>query len=74
MDVRQPLDTLGVDSLVTIKIRNWMRKNLADVDFSTLEIQNARTIEGLGALAIQGLKAKFGDRRTIDNPTAMKAP
>lgn len=74
LDVTQPLATLGVDSLVTIEIRNWMRKNLAGVDFRTLEIQNARTIEGLGALAIQGLKAKFGDRRTMENHMAMKAP
>ena len=61
LDVTQPLTALGVDSLVTIEIRNWMRKNMAGVEFSTLEIQGARTVEGLGALAVQGLKNKFGN-------------
>jgi NADP-dependent 3-hydroxy acid dehydrogenase YdfG/aryl carrier-like protein len=74
LDVTQPLATLGVDSLVTIEIRNWMRRNLAGVEFSTLEIQNARTIEGLGAVAIQGLKAKFENRVTDETYMAMKAP
>jgi hypothetical protein len=74
IDVTQPLATLGVDSLVTIEIRNWMRKNLAGVEFSTLEIQNARTIEGLGALAIQGLKVKFENKVTLETYKAMKAP
>jgi len=74
LDIAQPLTTLGVDSLVTIEIRNWMRKNLAGVEFSTLEIQNARTIEGLGALAIQGLKVKFENKATLETYKAMKAP
>jgi aryl carrier-like protein len=58
LDVKQSLDSLGVDSLVTIEIRNWWRRTLG-FEVSTLEILNASTIQGLGELAMQGLQAKF---------------
>ncbi|EHK97750.1 putative Phthiocerol synthesis polyketide synthase type I PpsC [Glarea lozoyensis 74030] len=75
------LAALGVDSLVTIEIRNWMKRSFGGLEFSTLEILNAGTIEALGLLTIEGLKrkyemkdgeAKFSERE--DTYLLMKAP
>jgi hypothetical protein len=59
LEAFQTLSGLGVDSLVTIEIRNWWRRNLG-VEVSTLEILGAGTISGLAALAIEGLTKKIG--------------
>ena len=59
LDVSQTLSGLGVDSLVTIEIRNWWRRSLG-LEASTLEILGAGTIGGLAKLAVQGLKQKSG--------------
>ncbi len=58
LDVGQSLRGLGVDSLVTIEIRNWWRRSLG-LEASTLEILGAGTIGGLAGLAVEGLKMKF---------------
>jgi hypothetical protein len=58
LDVLQTLSGLGVDSLVTIEIRNWWRRTL-DLETSTLEILGAGTIIGLAKLAVEGLKKKL---------------
>ncbi|GLA61252.1 putative PKS/NRPS-like protein biosynthetic cluster [Aspergillus tubingensis] len=50
---------LGVDSLVTIEIRNWIKRSLGDIEISTLEILNAGSIATLGMLVIEALKKKF---------------
>lgn len=57
LDVKQSLENLGVDSLVTIEIRTWWRRSMG-FEVSTLEILNASTIHGLGELAINGLRVK----------------
>lgn len=59
LETSQTLSGLGVDSLVTIEIRNWWRRSLG-VEVSTLEILGAGTINGLAGLAIEGLKRKIG--------------
>lgn len=59
LDVSQTLSGLGVDSLVTIEIRNWWRRSLG-LEASTLEILGAGTIRGLANLAVHGLKRKAG--------------
>lgn len=59
LDVSQSLAGLGVDSLVTIEIRNWWRRSLG-FEASTLEILSAGTIIGLARLAVEGLKKKVG--------------
>lgn len=58
LDANTTLESLGVDSLVSIEIRNWWRGTLG-VDISVLEINNAGTISRLGALAVTSLKEKF---------------
>lgn len=57
MDTSASLVSLGVDSLVTIEIRNWIKRNFCDIELSTLQILNAATIEGLGKLIVGSLKA-----------------
>lgn len=59
LDVSLSLVSIGIDSLVSIEIRNWWRKMLG-LEITVLEIMNAGTIEGLGKLAITSLKKKFG--------------
>jgi hypothetical protein len=59
LDISQTLSGLGVDSLVTLEIRNWWKRSLG-LEISTLEILGAGTIEGLARLAVEGLKKRFG--------------
>lgn len=57
LDINMTLDSMGVDSLVGIEIRNWWKGTLG-VDISVLEITNAGTIARLGQLAVSSLKKK----------------
>ncbi|PGH05504.1 hypothetical protein AJ80_08325 [Polytolypa hystricis UAMH7299] len=59
LDVSKSMMALGVDSLVVIEIRNWLRRKL-EVETSTLEILNGGTIEILGKIVAQRLKEKYG--------------
>jgi aryl carrier-like protein len=65
--------SLGVDSLITIEIRNWWRRNLG-IEISVLEILDAGTIEALGELAIQRLRAKLQakDQKRVDDYLSKK--
>jgi NADP-dependent 3-hydroxy acid dehydrogenase YdfG len=60
LDVSKALVTLGVDSLVIVEIRNWIRRRL-EVETSTLEILNGGTIEMLGRVCVERLRGKYGD-------------
>ncbi|KAF7548169.1 hypothetical protein G7Z17_g7234 [Cylindrodendrum hubeiense] len=76
MDPAASLTSLGVDSLVTIEIRNWIKRNFGGVELSTLEILNSGTIEGLGRLTVDALKARFAAAGTTEGDAYldMKAP
>jgi len=58
LDVGMTLESIGVDSLVSIEIRNWWRRSIG-LEVTVLEILNAGTIEGLGRLAISSLGEKY---------------
>lgn len=74
VDVKMTLSDMGVDSLVSIEIRNWWRMGLG-LEISVLEIMSAGSIERLGALAVDGLQAKYGPREEGPHAgLAMKAP
>lgn len=51
----------GVDSLVTIELRNWLRRRLG-IEVTTLEILSSSggTIASLGQIAVERLKMRFG--------------
>ncbi len=57
-DLSLSLSAAGVDSLVAIEIRNWWKQNLG-TDVSVLELLGGGSIEQLGAMAAQRLKAKY---------------
>ncbi|KAL4814823.1 hypothetical protein BDW67DRAFT_192033 [Aspergillus spinulosporus] len=63
LDVTKALVTLGVDSLVIVEIRNWLRRKL-EVETSTLEILNGGTIESLGQICFHRLRGKYGGSST----------
>ncbi|KAH8678404.1 putative polyketide synthase [Xylariales sp. PMI_506] len=63
MDIGMNLESIGVDSLLCIEIRNWWRRTLG-CNITVLEIKNAATIEGLGRLAIASLQKKYGIQET----------
>ncbi|PHH92860.1 hypothetical protein CDD83_4282 [Cordyceps sp. RAO-2017] len=63
------LSSMGIDSLVSIEIRNWWRRTLGD-DLSVLEITNAGTVEGLGKMAITSLQQRYDDKPELVNGEA----
>jgi hypothetical protein len=64
LDIKKSLNSLGVDSLVTIEVRNWLRRRMA-IEVSTLEILSGGTIENLGIIAMERLKERFQAKEVI---------
>jgi acyl carrier protein len=56
MDLDQPLSTLGLDSLVSIELRNWCRQQIG-FEISVLEIMQS-TLSAIGKKAVESLFAK----------------
>jgi aryl carrier-like protein len=59
LDLSLSLIQLGVDSLVSIEIRNWWRRTLG-VSISALEFMGAGSIANLGKLAAKAIKEAHG--------------
>jgi acyl carrier protein len=74
LDITQPMGSVGVDSLVSIELRNWFQREMG-IDISVLEILNAASLEDLGNMAAKKLMANFGGA-THDGESflLMKAP
>ena len=75
LDVTRSLSAMGVDSLVSIEIRNWWRRNLG-LEISVLEIMNAGSVGRLGQVAVEALQAKHEKQteESEDTYLLMKAP
>ncbi|KAL8695116.1 MAG: hypothetical protein Q9224_003449 [Gallowayella concinna] len=58
LDLNVPLATLGVDSLVSIELRNWFAKTVG-VEITVLEVVNSGSLTGLAEHAAIRLKEKF---------------
>ncbi|KAH8596055.1 putative polyketide synthase [Bisporella sp. PMI_857] len=58
IDLSLSLSAAGVDSLVVIEIRNWWKQNLG-TNVSVLELLGGGSVEQLGTMAAQRLKAKY---------------
>ncbi|KAF3000355.1 t1pks [Neopestalotiopsis sp. 37M] len=58
LDLQMGLADLGVDSLIMIEIRNWLRQKLG-TEFATAEILEAGSIMSLGQLAAERLRVKY---------------
>lgn len=50
LDVEAPLSTMGIDSLVGLEVRNWMRRTLL-VELTVKQIIQAKNTRELGVLA-----------------------
>ena len=57
-----PLVNLGVDSLVSIELRNWFRQKVG-AEFTVLEVVNSNSITHLGEQAAAKLKEKYQSRK-----------
>lgn len=61
LDLEAPLSAIGIDSLVSLEVRAWIRKWMG-VDLVTLEIMKARNLMAL-AVAVQGkMVARYNAR------------
>lgn len=58
VDVDAPLAAVGIDSLVSIELRNWLRRKVG-VEFAVLEITGAVSLRALGKEAQGKLVEKF---------------
>ncbi|PVH94050.1 KR-domain-containing protein [Periconia macrospinosa] len=67
------LTDAGVDSLVSIEIRNWWRRMLG-LEISALEIMNAGTLGNLGKIASEGLRQKHTESDGSHPVLVTKAP
>lgn len=61
--VSMSLASLGMDSLMTIEVRNWWR-SVFGVDVSLLQLTSAPNFEHLGKLAARQMKERFGGNGT----------
>lgn len=61
LDLNVPLGSLGVDSLVSIELRNWFRQKVG-AEFTVLEVVNSGSLMLLGEQAAGKLKEKFQAR------------
>ncbi|KAM7194827.1 hypothetical protein V8F33_007025 [Rhypophila sp. PSN 637] len=58
LDITARLPTLGIDSLVAIEVRNWLRQRFA-VDMTVLEILRAESIMGIAKAWAKKFLAKM---------------
>ena len=72
LDVKAPLEALGVDSLVSIELKNWCRQKLG-IEISVLEILNVENLAALGQLAVDGLMTRFKVTRSGEEFLQMEA-
>ena len=61
LDITQPVQQLGLDSLVGIELRNWWRQTFG-FDISVLQLLGFGTLEELGKQAVVGLLKALGGK------------
>ncbi|XXG98864.1 hypothetical protein Hte_005194 [Hypoxylon texense] len=59
VDIDKPLHLYGVDSLVAVEIRNWIRKEFA-ADVPIFELMSGKTISTIGQLITRSSQIKEG--------------
>ncbi|PKY05762.1 putative polyketide synthase [Aspergillus campestris IBT 28561] len=63
------LGTVHVDSLVSVEVRNWIRRNLA-IELSVSEMAGADTLAQLTTITMNALRTKYGVGHPESEPTA----
>ena len=61
VDLDAPLASVGIDSLISIELRNWIRRKIG-VEVTVLEIVRADSVRDLGVLAQKKLAEKYEAR------------
>lgn len=59
----EEIDNIAIDSLMSIEIRSWFRRNLS-LDVPLIEISNAKTVGGLTATTLNALRSKYQSNST----------
>ncbi|EFE44178.1 polyketide synthase, putative [Trichophyton verrucosum HKI 0517] len=62
----EEIDNIVIDSLMSIEIRSWFRRNLS-LDVPLIEISNAKTVGGLTATTMNALRCKYQSKSTEDD-------
>lgn len=65
LDLNISLSALGIDSLISIELRNWFRQRLG-LDLTVFDIVEASSIRQLGLIAAVKLTEKYKARNQID--------
>lgn len=61
LDLTAPLATVGIDSLISVELRSWMRRWVG-AELTTLEIMRCENIQALGVAAQGKLVEKYQSR------------
>lgn len=61
LDTNAPFSSLGIDSLVAIEVRNWLRQRLA-IELSLLEIMRSESILALAKFGAKKWASKLGTK------------
>jgi hypothetical protein len=61
LDLTAPLSTIGIDSLISIELRNWIRRRLG-AEVTVLEIVRSESLNQLGETVQSKLAEKYKDR------------
>jgi acyl carrier protein len=58
LDMEAPLDNVGIDSLISVELRSWIRRKIG-VEITTLEIMRAENLNSLGVAVQNKLIEKY---------------
>jgi len=73
LDLNLGLSATGVDSLVAIELRNWIRQTLG-VDVTVLEILASESLLALGMRTVELLAVKYSDSGRVERYITAKMP
>lgn len=65
-------ESLTIDSLMAIELRNWLRRNLG-LEVAMAEMSKARTVGSLASLTIEHLKVKHNVGESSDAPASVES-
>ncbi|EEQ34967.1 Fum1p [Microsporum canis CBS 113480] len=70
---KKEIDNMAIDSLMTIEIRSWFRRNLS-LEIPLMEISNAKTVGGLTTTTLNALRLKYQSQTSEEDEEDCDAP
>ncbi|KAM5494833.1 Type I Iterative PKS [Microsporum audouinii] len=70
---KKEIDNMAIDSLMTIEIRSWFRRNLS-LEIPLIEISNAKTVGGLTTTTLKALRLKYQSHTSEEDGEGCDAP